>query len=286
MEFKCKVAVVTGGGAGLGNALSQRLSQLGASVIVVDRNAAAARETVELIRSKGGKAEFHILDVSNWKQVDLMFQAVLTQFQIIHFVFNNAGMALAGEIKYLEVEHWRPIFDSNLFGVIHGSQAAYRIMARQGFGHIINISSSIGLMPAPFFSHYSASKYAVVGFTQALHAETLDQGIRVHLVCPGYIESGLIKSGFSMGMSGIKVRKMVHFRTMSPEDAAQRILHGLTKRKMLIVFPWYCHLFIWFQRVFPLLAERLNRYSIQKFRSETEYDQDNHIIPYKGEPQR
>src|SRR3954471_3734926 len=168
MDLTDKVAVVTGGASGIGAALCQRLAQAGARVVVADIDLDRARDTAQGI---GKHAEPVHVDVTRAESVQALVDGAVKAHGRLDFMFNNAGLAVVGDMRDLSLEHFRKVLDVNLWGVIHGSHYAYRVMALQGRGHIVNTASGFGLVPGPFNGPYVTSKFAVVGFTETLRVE-------------------------------------------------------------------------------------------------------------------
>src|SRR5664280_2465562 len=113
----------------------------------------------------------------------------------LDFMFNNAGIAVGGEVRDLSLAHWQRVVDVNLMSVIHGVAAAYPLMIEQGRGHIVNTASLSGLVPSPLLVPYSTTKHAVVGLSIGRRVEAADHGVRVSVVCPGVIETPLLDKG-------------------------------------------------------------------------------------------
>jgi NAD(P)-dependent dehydrogenase (short-subunit alcohol dehydrogenase family) len=147
--FEEKFAIVTGDGAGIGEALCQELTRRGARVIVADIDAEAAERVAGTIVAALGSAEGRQLDVSDDQQVRDLIEQTAASYGRLDYLFNNAGIAVGGDARDLTLEQWRRVLDVDLYGVLYGTLAAYRLMARQGFGHIVNVSSVTGLVPQP-----------------------------------------------------------------------------------------------------------------------------------------
>jgi NAD(P)-dependent dehydrogenase (short-subunit alcohol dehydrogenase family) len=152
--FHAKVAIVTGGASGIARALCEGLAQRGAVMIVADVNGEAASEVATHLAKRGATARGVQLDVVNFDQVERIVQETSAAHGRLDFMFNNAGIAVVGELRDTTPEHWRKVLDVNLMGVIHGTLAAYAAMIPQGHGHIINVSSVTGLMPTPVLAPY------------------------------------------------------------------------------------------------------------------------------------
>ena len=166
--FKDKVVFVTGAGSGIGRALARELAGQGAVVVATDRNQQWAQETAEGIVSSGGKAEGAELDVVDAEAVGRLVEQTASKHGKLDYIFNNAGIGIFAEARDHTLEDWYTTLDINLRGVIHGVNAAYPIMLKQGSGHIVNTASLAGLVPANNEIAYAASKFAVVGLTTTL----------------------------------------------------------------------------------------------------------------------
>jgi NAD(P)-dependent dehydrogenase (short-subunit alcohol dehydrogenase family) len=132
-------------------------------VVVADINAGGAGQVASTITTASGRARAAHLDVSRAEDVQKLIDETASKHGQLDFMFNNAGIAMGGEVRDMDLEHWRRILDVNLWGVIYGTTAAYRVMTQQGFGHIVNTASLGGLIPEPMATAYATTKHAVVG---------------------------------------------------------------------------------------------------------------------------
>ena len=183
------IAIVTGGGSGIGEALGKALARRGALAILADRRPSEAERVAATIRREGGRAEAHPLDVRDASAFGALVADVMARHGRLDYLFNNAGIGVAGETKDLAIDDWRAIVEVNVMGVVHGVHAAYPRMASQGFGHVVNTASMAGLMPSPMTVPYGMTKYAVVGLSRSLRAEGAHYGVRVTALCPGVIRT-------------------------------------------------------------------------------------------------
>ena len=167
-KFKDSVAIVTGAASGIGRALGQELARRGALVIMADIQRDLLEEAVGSITQAGHKAEAVTLDVTDFQAVKALVENTAARQGRLDYIFNNAGIAVGGEVRDVSIDDWRDVLDVNLFGVVNGVAAAYPLMVDQGYGHIINTASIEGLIPFPGTVSYVASKYAVVGLSNAL----------------------------------------------------------------------------------------------------------------------
>ncbi len=195
MDFKGKVALVTGGGNGIGRAVALAFAQLGAQVVVVDLDAKAGEGTAGLIKQQGGDALAVTADVTKSAEVQAYVRATLGKYGRIDCFFNNAGI----EGKVAPVENYdEAVFDQvisvNVKGVFLGMRYVLPVMLKQGGGAIVNTSSVAGLIASPGMSAYVASKHAVIGLTKTVAAEVSSRGVRVNAICPGPVDTRMIHS--------------------------------------------------------------------------------------------
>ncbi|MEQ8659449.1 MAG: SDR family oxidoreductase, partial [Gammaproteobacteria bacterium] len=163
-----EVAIITGGAAGIGLALGSALAARGATVVLADIDGAAAQAAATRL---GARVSAATLDVTDAAAVAALVADTVRAHGRVDLMVNNAGIAISGEARDIEIAHWRRVVEVNLMGVIHGCDAAYKQMVAQGHGHIVNIASLAGLVPFPTNASYCATKHAVVGLSQSLRAE-------------------------------------------------------------------------------------------------------------------
>lgn len=183
-----RIALVTGGGQGLGRAIALRLAAEGAHVAVADLNPVTAKETVTQIMAAGDRQALAIqVDVTEETQVEAMVRRTLDCFGRLDILIANAGIVFTGDIAEFPAERWRQVIDVNLTGYFLCAKHVVPAMKAQGRGVIIQINSISGKRGSYRSSAYVASKMAGIGFTQSLALELAEHGVRVNAVCPGHL---------------------------------------------------------------------------------------------------
>src|SRR4030095_7272692 len=198
MRLKDKVAIVTGGGVGIGKAYAHGLAREGAKVVVADIQEAEARKVAADIEQNGGTALAVPVDVTSEEKVQAMAAATVKAYGRIDILVNNAGLYSALKKKsFMEIDsdEWDRVMAVNVKGLFHCVKAVYPAMKQQRKGKIINISSGTALSGSPFFLHYVSSKAGVIGFTRALAREVGDDNICVNSIMPGLTISGANQEG-------------------------------------------------------------------------------------------
>ena len=268
-HFREKVAIVTGGASGIGRALCEAIGRRGAVVIVADINAEGAQQVASSIGRAGGQARPAHLNVSQAKNIQNLMDETALEYRQLDYMFNNAGIAIVGEVRDMDLEHWRRILDINLMGVIYGTTSAYRLMSKQGSGHIVNTASLAGLVPNPLLTAYSTTKYAVVGLSTSLRAEAAGLGVKVSVVCPGVIRTGIIDAATVLKVKREEMipRLSSRFRMMDAADCARVILHGVERNKAIITVTAFARWAWWLYRLHPALLGPRRRKIVKDFRS-------------------
>jgi 3-oxoacyl-[acyl-carrier protein] reductase len=194
MKLKDKVAVITGAAAGIGQATARKFASEGATVILCDRATDAVEEEASNLRSEGYTAAAYSLDVTDRAGIEALAAEVVEKFGRIDILVNNAGITLDAKVTRMTEEQFDRVIDVNLKGVFNCTQAVIGAMLEQQSGVILNASSVVGLYGNFGQSNYAASKFGVIGFTKTWARELGPKGIRVNAVCPGFIETDILKT--------------------------------------------------------------------------------------------
>jgi len=220
MDFTGKVAVVTGSARGIGLAIARRFAEAGASVVLCDVSEEQVRESAAQLPGKalGVKA-----DVTNADDIAALFDATIKAFGRLDVVVNNAGITRDTLMLRMDEKDWDLVLDINLKGAFLVTKAASRIMMKQRFGRIVNISSVVGLTGNAGQANYSASKAGLIGLTKSSAKELAGRGITVNAVAPGFIETEMTKSMPEAAREEFLKRVLIS-RAGTPNDVAAAVL--------------------------------------------------------------
>jgi NAD(P)-dependent dehydrogenase (short-subunit alcohol dehydrogenase family) len=208
-----RTAIVTGGGSGIGQAISERLAADGNAVAVFDRDGQSAEATAAAIEAAGGTAVGLVVDVTDRAQIDRGVAAVRERLGRPTILVNSAGLDGFDPFLKITAEKWNRILAVNLTGTFDCCQAVVPDMIEEGWGRIVNISSSSAHGGQPLMTHYVASKAGVIGFTKALALELGPQGITVNTIPPGFIDTPMLRKSEQRGLLGKGVE---HHESMTP----------------------------------------------------------------------
>ena len=251
--FNDAVAIVTGGASGIGRALAEELARRGAQVVLADRQIELARDVAAGIPS----ARAVEVDVTDFPAVERLVGETVQTHGRLDYLFNNAGLAVGGEAGLYQYADWQPVLAVNLHGVVNGVQAAYPIMRTQGYGHIVNTASMAGLCPAPMAVSYAATKHAVVGLSTSLRIEAAEAGLRVSVLCPGFIRTPILRGGGKYGKDLRRLspeqqdRLVERSRPMEPAAFARQALNAVARNRAIIIVPGGWKLLWWLNRLSP-----------------------------------
>ena len=221
MSQQGKVAVVTGGGSGIGRAISLQLAKDGAAIAVWDLNGGAAEETAKMIRDAGGSALAVTVDASVAAQIAAAAERTRAEFGAITILVNNAGVTATDDFQTISLEHWERMLRINLTGPFLCTQAIIPDMLAAGWGRIVNISSSSTQTGAAGMAHYVASKGGLIGMTKSLAMEYAARGITVNNVPPGFIDTPMLRAS-PVDVDGYAAT-MPMKRPGQPEDIAAAV---------------------------------------------------------------
>lgn len=237
-RFQSRKILITGAGSGIGKATALQLADQGAWLIITDLNPDSLEQTATEARQRGAAGvDTHVVDVSDWDDMQAMASKVRKVHGALDILINNAGVGLAGDFLSTTVEDWQWVLGINVMGVVHGCKLFAPDMVANGRGHIVNLASAAGYYAAPDMSAYSASKHAVLGMSESLRAEMADKGVGVSAICPGVINTGIVASSRMRGAAGQAQDKIVAFyrkRNYGPELVAEAILGAIEHNRAVV----------------------------------------------------
>ncbi|QZT61569.1 SDR family NAD(P)-dependent oxidoreductase [Mycolicibacterium austroafricanum] len=238
--FAGKVAVVTGAGSGIGQALAIELGRSGARVAISDVDTEGLAVTEERLKAIGAQVKSDRLDVTERETFLLYADDVAEHFGSVNQIYNNAGIAFTGDIEITQFKDIERVMDVDYWGVVNGTKAFLPHLIASGDGHVVNVSSVFGLFSVPGQAAYNSAKFAVRGFTEALRQEMALAGhpVKVSCVHPGGIKTGIARNASAAeGLDAEELAKTFDKRlaNTTPEKAAKIILDGVRKNRARIL---------------------------------------------------
>ncbi|MEQ9497666.1 MAG: SDR family NAD(P)-dependent oxidoreductase [Deltaproteobacteria bacterium] len=241
MNLKDKIAVITGAGSGIGRATALRLAREGVHVHVVDIDAERAEQVATEVHATGRNAWSHAVDCSKHEAIMALADAVYAESGRVDILHNNAGIGHAALAHETRIEDWERVIGINLWGTIYGIHTFVPRMIAQGSGgHIVNTSSGLGLIAVPGMAPYCATKFAVVGISESIRAELEPHGIGVTVVCPGLIQTDIVRASPVTGAAEAQREKTMELYAKhgaTAESVADDIVTGIQKNKAVVTSP-------------------------------------------------
>ncbi len=219
-SLKNKVAIITGGGSGIGRGIALALAEQQARLVLCGRRKERLEQATELIRKSGGEALAVQADVTEPGEVALVIQATLEKFGRIDILVNNAGVFEGGETHEMGVDTWELVLGTNLDGPFLMTRAVLPVMRAQRSGHILMISSDSGIIYESGATAYGVSKHALNAFSEFVQQENVDFNIRINTICPGWVFTEMVENTTGLDQS----------KCLYPEDIADLAIWLLTRR--------------------------------------------------------
>ncbi len=250
MIFNGKTALVTGASRGIGRAIALELARQGmVRLVLVGRDRERLKAVATEVAALGAEAIPLALDLTDPVAVNIAIAQVWKQAGPIYLLVNCAGVAHQTAFLNAKLPEVKAEIDTNLMGLYSITRLLARRMARRQAGHIVNVSSLMGKIPAPTMATYSATKFAIVGFTQALRHELAPYNVQVSALLPSLTTTDMVRS----------LRKFRWVIPSTPEQVAQKLVTGLQYNRSEILVGWQSYLAVWFMRLMPGLSEQLIR---------------------------
>lgn len=250
MKAKGKTFIVTGGGSGMGQAITLELIRRGASVAIADINLKGMKETVDHAKADDGRLRCYELDISDQQAVEKFKEEVLKDFGSVDGLVNNAGIIQPFvDIETLEIEKVKRIMDINFYGTLYMTKAFLTHLKSRPEAHLSNTSSMGGFIPFPGQTAYSASKGAVKMLTEGLNSELQGTNVHVTLVFPGAVNTNITKNS-GVEMKGSPSAQQTN-NILSAESAANQIVDAIEKNKYRVMVGKDAKFLNFFYRLFP-----------------------------------
>lgn len=250
MKFLGKTALVTGASRGIGRAIAHALAQQGCQqILLVARNQQRLEVVATEVQQLGAQAVVLPLDLTDPVRVNVVIAQAWQQYGPIHLLVNCAGVAHQAPFLQAKLPHVQSEISTNLVGLYTVTRLVARRMAVRREGCIVNVSSLMGKVAAPTMATYSATKFAIVGFTQALRSELTPYNVRVVSLLPSLTETDMVKD-FDW-FRGVQPAQ--------PEEVAQALVRGLHRGQAEILVGWQSYAALWTQRIAPWMLEQIIR---------------------------
>lgn len=234
------VAVITGAGSGMGRCLAQKLAARGMALALADVREEGLDETVSLLGDRNAKVTRHIVNVAQEEQVKAFAEQVAAQQGRATVLFNNAGVAVLGNLDEISLHDFHWLMDINFWGVVYGVTYFLPLLKKEKRAHIVNTSSLLGLFGASGQGAYCASKFAVRGYTESLHHELLGTKVAVTCVHPGFVRTSIAEHAKvgQRASAALRQQSLNRFAKVARTDvdtAAEKILRGVERGKARVL---------------------------------------------------
>lgn len=260
-DFASKVGFITGGASGIGYAVAEAMAKRGMALMIVDIEADALAEAAAKLAAYDVQIETAVLDVSDLEAYQAVAKQTLDHFGKVNFLFNNAGIGSGAIAGTGGIDDWRWTVEVNLMGVVYGIESFLPGMRDSGEScHIVNTASMAGFMAAPGMGSYTATKFAVVGYSETLEVELADSPIGVSVLCPAWVKTRINESrrnhpdgqGMSVEESdrAREITALIENEGMEPSEIADLVVRGVENDELYL----FSHADFW-----PLMEKRLER---------------------------
>jgi NAD(P)-dependent dehydrogenase (short-subunit alcohol dehydrogenase family) len=269
-RFDGKNVLVTGAADGIGRETALAFARAGADLILTDINQEKLEQTAEEIRGMGREVMSRLVDVSDREAMRSFADQVHANHDAVDVLVNNAGVGHGGGMLDTSLEDWDWLVSINLMGVVHGCHFFVPAMvASGGWGHVVNLSSGAGFIAGPRIAAYGATKYAVLGLTEALREELRPHGIGVTAVCPGIIATSIVETGRLRGDLGdpeVRERVLQMYRNArsGPGKVAGAILRAVAANRGVIPVSKEAWISYYLKRLFPRFAPRFQGWAMER----------------------
>ena len=261
--------VITGASSGIGRELARQIAAPGRCIWLVARDKNRLQEVAESVRANGAEARVVALDLGDLDTAGQFLHAELALDRPIDQLYLAAAVSLFGEVKDICEEDWDLLYRTDLLSYLQWIQAVYPQMVARRSGTIVLVSSLAGYVGYPTSVPYASMKAGLLGLFKSLRYEADQYDVHIHLVAPGYVDTGIYEAATYRGTNfecTMKIIEDMHFKMIPAERAAAAILDGVRKGKYEICFPGYARMMVWLGSRLPVLIGLLHRNMITRFR--------------------
>lgn len=254
--MKDKVVIITGGSSGIGLACAAAFGQLGARIVITGRNSRRLEEAAHGLRDKN--TEVHTIEADAALEADnrRMAEEVIAKYGRIDILVNNAGISMRALFEDLQLDVFRQVMDINFYGTVYATKYCLpHILTTKG--SVIGVSSINGYRGTPARTAYTASKYAMQGFMEALRTEVMKRGVHIMIACPGFTASNIRNAALTADGSQQGTSPRDEGKMMSAEDVAQAIVQATKKRKRDLVLTTEGKLAVFLNKWVPGLMDKI-----------------------------
>jgi short-subunit dehydrogenase len=249
-----KRALVTGAASGIGRAIALELARRGVRLFLLDRDTAALARVVAEAELLGVEAVACSCDLREPTQISGAVQAVLARWNGLDLLVNNAGIVYYGPTHEMSQAQWDSVIQVNLLAPIQLIYELLPVLRQQREAHILNVASITGLVPKRRIAAYQTTKAALIGLSQSLRFEYSPYGIGVSVICPGFVDTNLLKSAEQTGMTKTQP-KLKSWWVISPQRVAKVAVRAIERNRGVVVTPLLAKLFWWMQRLAPWILD-------------------------------
>ncbi|MDZ4658962.1 MAG: SDR family oxidoreductase [Bythopirellula sp.] len=268
-SLKNKNALVTGGATGIGRAIALRLAQEGVHLFLVDIDPVGLSEVVAAAKQSGVSAKGRVCDVGQLEEITASVQHGLNCYGRFDLLVNNAGITYYGRTDQMSAEHCEQLLAVNVHAPLHFTRLLLPTLLEQPEAHVLNVSSFLGLIGVRKLAAYSASKFALVGFSEALRAEFARTNLGVTAFCPGFVETSLFESA-PLGCDRHFPKRPPRWMLSTAEKVAARAVKAIQRDESLVVMQHYAKLTHFTKRFFPGLIDFANHLTRKRFTAKLE----------------
>lgn len=261
--MKDKVIIITGGSSGIGKALATRFGLEGARIVITGRKHEQLEDAVSDLRSKGIIVTAVVADAGVEADCARVIQTTVKEYGKIDILINNAGISMRALFEDLQLDVFRKVMETNLYGLVYTTKYALPYILRTQ-GSIVGIASVNGKRATPERSAYSASKFAMIGFLESLRSEVMDRGVHVLTACPGFTASNIRRSALTATGKVTGETPMEETGMMSAEEVADHVYTAVVRRKRDLLLTLQGKLAVWLNVFFPRWMDRKTLEFIRK----------------------